>query len=161
MSHVLLVIGWGLLQVSCLSHTLTGCGHSIHTSVSEPCPGMLLPHRCSPHRHEQPDPLFAFWTWRPLIFRGKVEGRAREKCLGPLDLCGVLEGCVSGPIPSVLIPFGDRCGPLCACSPMHQATGMERSPCPVVAQLPGCVLSSAQAVDEPFPILRYLVSCAE
>lgn len=50
MSHVLLVIGWGLLLVGCLSRTLTGCGHSIHTGVSEPCPGMLLPHRCSPHR---------------------------------------------------------------------------------------------------------------
>lgn len=78
-----------------------------------------------------------------------------------LDLCGVLEGCVSGRIPSVLIPLGDRCGPWRACSPVHQATGMERSSCPVVPKLAGCVLSSAQAVDEPFPILRYLVSHAE
>lgn len=95
-----------------------------------------------------------------MTLRGKGEG---ERGRNSLDPHRVLEGCVCGPIPSVLVPLRDVYGLWCACSSVHRATGTERSPWPLVPKLPlaVCVLSSAQGVDEPFPSPRSSVSRAE
>lgn len=99
-------------------------GHSgIHTcpedaegGAKSPAQGCCCPMPTRRTGHQQPDPLFAVWTWRPWLQEERVK---EEPGRNVLDSRGVLEGHACGPIPSVLIPLRDGRGPWCACSPMH------------------------------------------